>query len=303
MNHPSDNTASFRSEDWPMRVHHLNTATLCPRGARFVNGQGGMFARGRLVCHVLLIETDEGLVLVDTGLGLNDAKDPDRLGRRWVRQVAPRLDPAETAFEQVKGLGFQPADVRHILLTHLDIDHAGGLPDFPRAKVHVHVREQEAALARQIWARQGRYRAAHFAHQPDWQLWGGGGESWFGFAGVRPLSKRETDVLIIALPGHTVGHCGIAVRCGEKWLLHAGDAFLFRGQIATPPVPPPLGLAYFQRKADTDRATRIANQERLRHLNAARGDEITIFNSHDPVSFAECCGCHGAEARSVAIGT
>jgi glyoxylase-like metal-dependent hydrolase (beta-lactamase superfamily II) len=34
------------------------------------------------------------------------------------------------AFEQVRALGFAPNDVRHVLLTHLDRDHAGGLSDF-----------------------------------------------------------------------------------------------------------------------------------------------------------------------------
>ena len=36
-----------------------------------------------------------------------------------------KLDPAETAVQQVKALGYSPSDVRHVLLTHLDRDHAG----------------------------------------------------------------------------------------------------------------------------------------------------------------------------------
>ena len=34
----------------PMRVHHINAATLCPLSARLVNGEGGWLARGRMVC-------------------------------------------------------------------------------------------------------------------------------------------------------------------------------------------------------------------------------------------------------------
>jgi glyoxylase-like metal-dependent hydrolase (beta-lactamase superfamily II) len=124
-----------------MRIHHLNTGTMCPIGRRLVNGTGGIWQRARMVCHCLLIETNDGLALVDTGLGLDDIAQPHRLGRRWVRQTAPRLDPVETAFQQVKALGYSPNDVRHLLLTHLDRDHAGGVPDFPKAKVHVHRRE------------------------------------------------------------------------------------------------------------------------------------------------------------------
>ncbi len=72
-----------------MRIHHLNTGTMCPIGRRFVNGTGGIFQRARMVCHCLLVETSDGLALVDTGIGLDDIAQPQRLGRRWVRQTTP----------------------------------------------------------------------------------------------------------------------------------------------------------------------------------------------------------------------
>jgi glyoxylase-like metal-dependent hydrolase (beta-lactamase superfamily II) len=269
-----------------MRIHHLNTGTMCPVAATLVNGRGGLFTRGRLVCHVLLIERANGLALVDTGLGTADIATPDRLGKRWVRQAAPRLDPAETALAQVQVLGYRADDVRDILLTHLDLDHAGGLPDFPAATVHVHRREHAAAIAHTPaprWTQ--RYIDGHWAHGPRWALHDDGGEPWFGFAGVRALGADEPDVLLIPLPGHTAGHSGIAVRGERGWLLHAGDAYFFHGQIASPPVRAPLGLRIFQRRADTDRVQRVANQARLAALHAAHADEITIFNGHDPFDY------------------
>jgi glyoxylase-like metal-dependent hydrolase (beta-lactamase superfamily II) len=277
-----------------MRVHHLNTGTMCPIGAKFVNGQGGIFERARLICHVLLVETDDGLLLVDTGLGLSDIANPSQLGRRWVRQTSPRLDPAETAIEQVKTLGFVPGDVRHIVLTHLDRDHAGGLPDFPKANIHVHLREHEAALGQKSKLGKARYIANQWQHGPNWNLCGDGGENWYGFQGVRALADRETDILLIPLHGHTPGHCGVAVRTMGKWLLHAGDSYFFHGQVETPPIPAPFALRMFQRMGDTDRALRIVNQERIRQLKATHGSEIEIFNSHDPVEYAQNCSGHGA---------
>jgi glyoxylase-like metal-dependent hydrolase (beta-lactamase superfamily II) len=275
-----------------MRIHHLNTGTMCPIGRRFVNGTGGIFQRARMVCHCLLVETNDGLALVDTGIGLDDIAQPQRLGRKWVRQTAPQLDPAETAVQQVKALGYSPGDVRHLLLTHLDRDHAGGIPDFPGAKVHVHRKEHEMAVLNKIAAPKGRYVTEQWKHGPDWMFYGEGGEDWFGFKGVRALGDREPDVLMIPLPGHTPGHCGIAVRGKDKWLLHAGDSYFFHGQLqAFPRMPLVLGL--FQRRADMDRHARIANQERLRTLKATHGSEVTIFNSHDPVDYENCrCGEH-----------
>jgi hypothetical protein len=49
-----------------MRIHHVSCGTMCPVGGRLVDG----FSRGltaKLVCHCLLVETEQGLVLVDTG--------------------------------------------------------------------------------------------------------------------------------------------------------------------------------------------------------------------------------------------
>ena len=252
-----------------MHIHHLNCGSMCPMGARLVHGKGGFFERARLVCHVLLAETRDGLALVDTGLGLGDIADPMRLGRKWVRQTAPRLDRAETAFEQVRALGYSPDDVRHVLVTHLDLDHAGGLADFPKATVHVHALEHGAAVTGSVRAREGRYIGKQWGHGPNWKLHAGGGEDWFGFQGVRALDEREPDVLMIPLHGHTPGHCGIAVKGDDgRWRLHAGDAYFHHGQIRTPQAPTPLGLRIFQKKADTDRALRMANQERLRVLKA-----------------------------------
>jgi len=249
-----------------------------------------------MVCHCLLVESDDGLVLIDTGIGLGDIADPPRLGRKWVRRTTPRLDPAETAVRQVKALGFAPDDVRHLLLTHLDRDHAGGVPDFPKAKVHVHRREYDMAVTHRVAPPVGRYVTAQWQHGPDWTFYGDDGEDWFGFKGVRALGDREPDILMVPLPGHTLGHCGIAVRDRDGWLLHAGDAYFHHAQLdATPRIPLVLGL--FQRRADMDRATRIQNQERLRQLKAAHGAEVTIVNSHDPVDYETCrCGRHALAA-------
>jgi len=275
-----------------MRIHHLNTGTMCPRGGRLISGRGGLFARAQLVCHCLLIESEDGLVLVDTGIGSDDISSPARLGPRWVRQTSPKLDPAETALAQVRALGFSPDDVRHVLLTHLDRDHAGGIGDFQKARVHVHRNEHAMAVEGRPPAPIGRYVGKQWQHRPDWQFYGEEGEDWFGFRGVRALGDRNNDILIIPLPGHTPGHCGIAVRRRDDWLLHAGDSYFFHGQLEEKPRTPLL-LGMFQRRADLDRTTRMVNQERLRRLKRAHGEAVTIVNSHDPVDYEVCrCGRH-----------
>jgi glyoxylase-like metal-dependent hydrolase (beta-lactamase superfamily II) len=271
-----------------MRVHHLNAATMCPIGARLIRGTGGLFERARMVCHVLLIETDDGLVLVDTGLGTGDIANPKRLGGAFVKLLGAVLDPAETALAQVKALGFSAGDVRHVVLTHMDLDHAGGLGDFPKAKVHLHAREHEAAMARKSIQAKSRYIPGQWAHGPDWQLHDGTGEPWFGFDGVRALAHADGEVLLVPLHGHTAGHCGVAVKTPEGWLLHAGDAYFFHGSIGDDAYTPP-GLRFFQRVTDTISEARKRNQERLRQLNRSQAKEIAIFCAHDPTEYDRCC--------------
>ena len=64
------------------------------------------------------------------------------------RSSGPRSIRTRPRSSRSRALGLDPRDVRHIVVTHLDLDHAGGLADFPDAKVHLHAREHAAAMAR-----------------------------------------------------------------------------------------------------------------------------------------------------------
>ncbi|MFC9788805.1 MBL fold metallo-hydrolase [Rhodococcus sp. NPDC127528] len=237
----------------------------------------------RLVAHCLLVEGPDGLVLVDTGFGTADVADPaGRLGRTFALATGARMSAADTAIAQVRALGLDPRDVRDIVLTHLDADHAGGISDFPWARVHVH--RDELATARGRHGRLGRtrYSVRQWQHDPQWVEHAAGGDDWFGFESVQAVGE---DVLLVPLRGHTAGHCGVAVRRPSGgWFLHAGDGYFFRGEKHTPPSSPP-GIRVFQTVMEMDRGARLANQDRLRELHAGNGDEVTIFCAHDEVEF------------------
>ena len=182
-----------------------------PRGARLLIGAGGILEQVRLVAHCLLIEAPEGLVLLDTGFGTGDVADPGRLGKPFGALARPKLEIGETAVRQVKRLGHDPADVRHILITHLDLDHAGGLADFPDADVHVFA--AELAAARSPTRREAaRYVKAQWAHGPKWVEHDVDGDTWLGFDSVRVLPGLDGDVAMVSFQGHTRGHTGIALR-------------------------------------------------------------------------------------------
>jgi len=271
-----------------MRIHHLNCGTCCPVGGRLFDGttDGPL---GHLVCHCLLIESDAGLVLVDTGFGTRDIAHPHRrLSEFFLKLNNIRLRPEETAVAQVRALGFDPADVRHIVITHLDFDHAGGIEDFPNAAIHVTSREKDVALAGRGGAFVGRkrYRPQQWDEVLDWRLYPmGQGERWFGFDAVRDLDGLPPEILLVPLVGHTWGHCGVAVQSDDGWLLHADDAYFYRGEIGAEQPTCPPGLAGYQRLMEVDRHARLTNQARLRKLSLEHGGEVRIFCAHDPVEF------------------
>lgn len=276
-----------------MRVHHLNCGTCCPAGGRLFDGRSDG-PLGHLVCHCLLIETDRGLVLVDTGFGTRDVDRPgERLSPFFRTLNNPQLRACETALAQVRGLGFKPEDVRHIVVTHLDFDHAGGLEDFSNAAVHVTAREKEVADQRRGGAFVGtrRYRPQQWDEVQDWRLYPlGGGERWFGFDAVRDLEGLPPEILLVPLAGHTWGHAGVAVREPEGWLLHAADAYFYRGEVGSERYECTPALRGYQKLMEVDRAARLANQQKLRRLSLDHGDEVRMFCAHDVVEFEMLAG-------------
>jgi glyoxylase-like metal-dependent hydrolase (beta-lactamase superfamily II) len=249
-----------------VRVHHLNCGTMNQPGAP-------------LVCHVLLVETDNGLVLVDTGYGLRDCADPGRAGpiRHLMRPV---LRTEETAARQVERLGFRRTDVRHIVVTHFDLDHIGGLADFPHARVHVTADEARGAVHAPTLRERVRYRRAQWSHGPQLVEHGPGGESWRGFPAARSLDEVDPGVVLIPMPGHTRGHAAVAVDAGHRWVLHAGDAFYYSATLAGQRAPWVLFAS--EELLCFDRKRLRANQERLAELHQQHNPDLLVVCAHDP---------------------
>lgn len=246
-----------------MKVHHLNCGTMRQPGAP-------------MVCHVLLVESDDGLVLVDSGFGLLDCARPARIGP-FRHVLRPALDADETAARQIEQLGLSRADVRHIVLTHFDFDHIGGLADFPHAQVHVTAAEARGAVHAPSWRERIRYRSAQWDHGPRLTEHGYGGESWRGFP---KASELFDGIVLIPLPGHTRGHACVAVDAGHRWVLHAGDAFYHRGTLDGQPVPRILSV--MESAFAFDRKQVRNNHTRLAELAGAGDPGLLVISAHDP---------------------
>lgn len=266
----------------PHRVFHLNCGTMSPPSSWLVNGVGSLFGEGRLVNHCLLIETSDGLVLVDTGLGEADVAAPARrFSWGWFAFVRPRLAREETARRQIERLGFRAAQVTDIVLTHLDVDHVGGLADFPRARVHLSATEH-----RRVVDRTDGLAPTRWAHGPRWVTHTLTPRTWYGFASSPLRPGLRPDIRLVGLPGHTPGHVGVAVKQGARWLLHAGDAYYHRDELDGPARRSPPALEAMHHFHGFDAAARGATLRGLRRLARAPGRPVRLVGAHDPHEWA-----------------
>ncbi|MBE4734618.1 MULTISPECIES: MBL fold metallo-hydrolase [Streptomyces] len=252
-----------------MKVHHLNCGTMLP-------------LTGALVCHVLLVEAPGGLVLVDSGFGLRDIAEPGRRLGSSRHLVRPVLRAEETAARQVEALGFRRDDVRHIVVTHFDFDHIGGLADFPDAQVHTTAAEALGAVVSPSRRERSRYRSAQWDHGPKLVEHTPDGEAWRGFAAAKELDAVAPGIVLVSLPGHTRGHACVAVDTGNGWILHAGDAFYHRGTLDGRS-PAPRALRAVENLLAHDLKQVRANHVRLAALHRRAEADLTVVNAHDPV--------------------
>lgn len=232
----------------------------------------------RIPCHCLLLEDEAGLALVDTGIGLGDA---GRLPKALVDMAGFQFEEAENAVRQIEKLGFSPSDVTDIILTHADPDHTGGLADLVQAEVHIGIEEYDA-LRSGRW----RYVPAQFEHRPKWKTYPRSDERWFGLE-ARPVALGfSSEVLLIPLFGHTLGHCGVAIRQGTRWFLHVGDAYYLR--VETVDDDHPVSQIAAQRAEDD--ALRKASLDEVRRLIREHGADIDLCGYHDSAEFPLTAG-------------
>ncbi len=217
--------------------------------------------RIQLAMRCLLVEHDDGLVLVDTGIG--DKDDPkfrdiyavDNAGVRGRTWLDDRLGE----------LGHAPTDVRWVINTHLHFDHAGGdtcrapsgelLPSFPRARYVVQRRELDfASHTNERTA--GSYLAANF--------------SGIEFQLLEGEATPLPGIRCLPTPGHVPFHQSILIESGGEVACFVADLV---PTVAHLPLPWIMGY---------DLEPLVTLETRRRVYQRAEGEGWRICFEHDP---------------------
>ena len=213
-----------------MRIHAIQTGTVRIKTAQ-VEGRGHGLRRRLAVfsdanwtewlpTYAWVIEHPDGVFVIDTGQGAH-LLESARSYHPYVRwEVAFRIEREEEIGPQLRALGIGPRDVKKVILTHLHMDHDGGLVHFPSSEILVATGELHAASG---WA--GRMRG-YLPHR--WPKWFDptplslAAEPFGPFAHSRRLTEAG-DIVAVATPGHTADHVSILVRQDDMIVFLAGD--------------------------------------------------------------------------------
>lgn len=167
--------------------------------------------------NVFVIEHQKGLVLFDTGQDRASVMDEGYFPRGIAGFLYSRLarfsiGKEDTLEAQLRELGYDIADVRVVVISHLHQDHIGGLRELSHAQIIVGT--GELAAARQNFAELNGYLRRHiFLPGLNWKTVD---DSLDVF--------EDGSLTVLPTPGHTPGSLSMLVHhSGLSPLLFVGD--------------------------------------------------------------------------------
>jgi glyoxylase-like metal-dependent hydrolase (beta-lactamase superfamily II) len=219
----------------------------------------------------VLLEVDGGWVLLDTGYNTALIRDA-ALARRFHPEHLPELPGSGEPLEEALAEVGVPMDAIHtVAVSHLHVDHGGGLKHFA-GRVPVHAQRRELAFGLSARAEEnGVFRVDFDDPRIDWRLADGEAE-------IAP------GVTAIPTYGHTPGHQSFVVDLDES-VGGGGYVFAFDAADLTENIDRELPVGGFVDCAPEDTVEQI---RRLKSLAAARG--YPLIPGHDPVAWPRYTG-------------
>jgi glyoxylase-like metal-dependent hydrolase (beta-lactamase superfamily II) len=186
--------------------------------------------------------------------------------------MQPEVEPGQDLPAQLRARGVDPKSIRLVVMTHLHVDHASGMSEFPTATFVFTEAEWEAASTQSRPVLQG-YRPAHFDYAFDYRTLNYDSpliSSYATFGRTFDLFG-DGSVRLASTPGHSAGHQSVICRLAERDLVIAGDAIYTMGQLGDAPEPP----------RPFDRHNWRRSMRELQHF-ARTYPQAIVFAGHDP---------------------
>jgi glyoxylase-like metal-dependent hydrolase (beta-lactamase superfamily II) len=177
------------------------------------------------VISFLVEHPGAGPILVDTGfhgsVAANPAANLGRLARFTFKDI--EMQPEQAVAAQLREKGIQPSSVAAVVMTHLHLDHASAIADFPQSTFVFSTAEWNAATT------QGQFHGyvkRQFDHAFDYRTLDFDGPDAAGFTGFGRTFDLLGDgsIRLVFTPGHTLGHLSVVLRLKGREILVAGDA-------------------------------------------------------------------------------
>jgi glyoxylase-like metal-dependent hydrolase (beta-lactamase superfamily II) len=216
----------------------------------------------------VLLEVDGGWVLLDTGFNTALIRDA-ALARRFYQrpEYLPVLPgPGEPLEETLAGAGIEMDQIHTVAVSHLHLDHGGGLKHFAgRVPIHAQRRELEFGLSDQA-EQHAIFRIDFDDPRIDWRLADGEAE-------IAP------GVTAIPTYGHTPGHQSFVVDLDES-VGGGGYVFAFDAADLTENIEKELAVGGF---IDCGPEATVEQIRKLKSIAAARG--YPVIPGHDPAAW------------------
>ncbi|HZJ20739.1 MAG TPA: hypothetical protein VFD35_10360 [Pricia sp.] len=126
-----------------------------------------------------------------------------------------------------------------------------------------------------------RYLHRQLGHDPGLKLYSMDDNDRFGLPARKLELELETEIFLVPLFGHTLGHCGAAFGNNGKWMFYVGDAYYLREEIKN--LEHPIDHLATIRAADND--SRNKSLDAIRGIVKKHNVKIEYFGYHDPTEF------------------
>ena len=235
---------------------------------------GSLFRRVKFHATAVLLEHPvAGWVLFDTLYSSRFFEETSRFPGRFYRWITPVTLTAPGGIRQLlEAQGIFSRDVKHVFLSHFHADHAGGLRDFPDAKIYCSRTAWEAVRHLGSWA--GLRRAFLPGLLPP-DL-----EARLEFVREGDDLLGDGSLRVVDLPGHAIGQIGLRFTSsiGQPVLLAADACWLSQAYRENRPPHPVTGLLH-------DGSAYLATLQLL-HEWHLENPELLIVPAHCPETAA-----------------